>query len=401
MPSVSFRALLTVLIGLLLAFPAAPKTAGAAVEYFPIPAVSTSKNDGNEAGLIVPFLLSTPEGELRYLVAPLLIHNSIVGTKGAMNVFAYGSRGQSLKIIASAAETIERRLTLRYLDPAFGQGRFSFGLEGGFLKNATSRFYGFGQGSLKSNQTNYTDRELGARWFLGVRLNDVTQIGVAQRYRDTKVQQGATSLPFTLTAFPGIDGGTGARILGNRAFFRYDTRDNLISPTDGMAMMAYAEANWNFDNQPDSPYYRYEFEIKKLFPSPSKRAILVARADLQMTFGDGVPFYERSALGGQYNLRGYGESRFIDKQLLAFNAEQRLHVLRAHMFNVFADFELAPFVDIGRVFNTFNDLQLFDSFQVTPGIGFRGIVRPNVVGRVDVGLSKEGGAVFAGLDYPF
>ena len=26
---------------------------------------------------------------------------------------------------------------------------------------------------------------------------------------------------------------------------------------------------------------------------------------------------------------------------------------------------------------------------------------PNVVGRVDYGYSKEGGAVFAGLDYPF
>lgn len=401
MPSVPRRAVLAALAVLLLASSPVPKTAGAAVEYFPIPAVSTSKNDGNEAGLIVPFLISTPEGELRYLVAPLLIHNSIVGVKGAMNIFAYGTRGQSVKFIASAAEEIERRLTLRYTDPAFGQGRFSLGFEGGFVKNATSRFFGFSQNSLESEETNYTNREIRAHWYLGVRLDDVTQIGVAQRYRDLTVLRGATDLPFTLAVFPGVDGGDGARILGNRAFFLYDTRDNLVSPTDGMTFTAYAEANWNFDNQDDSPYYRYEFDIKKLFPSPSKRAILVARANLQATFGDRVPFYERSALGGQNNLRGYGESRFVDKQLLAFSAEQRLHVLRAHIFNVFADFEVAPFVDIGRVFNTFDDLQLFDSFEVTPGIGFRGIVRPNVVGRVDVGVSREGTAVFAGLDYPF
>ncbi len=401
MPSVSLRALCTAFAGLLLACPPVPKTAEAAVEYFPIPAVSTSKNDGNEAGLIVPFLISTPEGELRYLVAPLLIRNSIVGVKGAVNVFAYGSRGQAVQFIASAAEKIERKLSLRYADPAFGGGRFFLGLESAFVKNATSRFYGFGPNSLESDETNYTDREIRAHWRLGLRLDDVTQVGVMQRYRDVTVQPGATDLPFTLAAFPTVPGGDGARILGHRAFFAYDTRDNLISPTDGTAVTAYAEANWNFDNQDESPYYRYAFEIKKLFPSPSKRAILVARMDLQATFGDGVPFYEQSALGGQNNLRGYGESRFIDKQLLSFNVEQRLHILRTRIFNVSADFEVAPFVDIGQVFNAFRELQLFDNFDVTPGVGFRGLVRPNVVGRVDVGLSKEGGAVFAGLDYPF
>ena len=79
----------------------------------------------------------------------------------------------------------------------------------------------------------------------------------------------------------------------------------------------------------------------------------------------------------------------------------RLHVFRTRMFNVVSDFEIAPFVDGGKVFNTFTELQLFKDFAVTPGIGFRGIVRRTVVGRVDVGYSDEGGAVFAGLDYPF
>ncbi|MEO8338717.1 MAG: hypothetical protein ABI604_03245, partial [Nitrospirota bacterium] len=56
-----------------------PEHARAGVEYFPIPAISTSKNDGNDAGLIVPILKSDPDGELKYLLAPMLIHNSIVG----------------------------------------------------------------------------------------------------------------------------------------------------------------------------------------------------------------------------------------------------------------------------------------------------------------------------------
>lgn len=378
-----------------------PLPARAAVEYFPIPAVSTSKNDGEDAGLIVPILISTPEGELQYLIAPMVIHNSIVGARGTVNLFAYGLRGEVLRVVASYTEEIERRFSLRYVDPAFGQGRFFLGFGGAFFKNATSRFFGLGPSTPESDETNYTNRELRADWQLGLRLNDVTQIAIAQRYREVELQRGATDLPFTLSRFPGVDGGGGASILGHRAIFNYDTRDHLVTPTDGTQVMASAEVNLNFENAEHLVYYRYELEVKKLFPSPSKRVILVLRGDLQATFGTQVPFYERSSLGGQNNLRGFGEDRFIDKQLLVFNAEQRMHVLRTRIFNVYADFELAPFVDIGRVFNTFGDLQLADDFEVTPGLGFRGIVRPNVVGRVDYGYSSEGGAVFAGLDFPF
>ena len=84
-----------------------------------------------------------------------------------------------------------------------------------------------------------------------------------------------------------------------------------------MAVTAYAEVNQNIRNGDHPVYSRYEFEVKKLFPSESKRAILIVRADLQATIGDQVPFFEQSSLGGQNNLRGYGVDRFIDKNLVA------------------------------------------------------------------------------------
>src|SRR4030095_14386176 len=61
---------------------------------------------------------------------------------------------------------------------------------------------------------------------------------------------------------------------------------------------------------------------------------------------------------------------------------------------------MATFLDTGQVFNSFKDVS-FKDYRMTPGIGFRGIVRPNVVGRIDYGFSKEGGAIFAGLDFPY
>ena len=370
-------------------------------QMFPIPSASTSKNDGSDAGLIVPILITDPDGELKYLMAPMLIKNSIVGWRGTYNLFRYDTGGRQMQFIASLSEKIERKILFNYVDPAFSNGRYFLTFGGTFFKNATARFFGLGQTTLEAGETNYTAREARANWRFGIYANEVTQIAVGQRVRQVSLQQGATDLPFTGNVYPTVPGVQGETlIIGNRATFYYDTRNNLTSPTDGMAVTAYAELDQNLHNSAHPLYSRYEFEVKKLFPSESKRAILLIRADLQATIGEQVPFFEQSSLGGQNNLRGYGVDRFIDKNLIAASIEERIHIARAKVAGVAADFEMATFLDTGQVFNSFKDVS-FKDYKMTPGIGFRGIVRPNVVGRIDYGFSKEGGAIFAGLDFPY
>ncbi len=376
--------------------------AQADVQYFPIPAISTSKNDGNDFGLIVPALITGPDGDLKYLVAPMVIHNSFVGTRGTVNLFRYEPGGKELRGIASWSERIERKFLLSYVDPGFSNGRYSIGVSAMHFKNATMRFFGLGPTTQKGEQTNYTAAETRVNWRFGVYANEVTQIAVSQRLRHMEaIQHGAaTSFPFAADVFPDAPGTDGATILGQRISFHYDTRNNLVTPTDGAAVTAYAELNYNFKNG-DSPLYsRYGLEVKKMFASESKRAILVVRGELQATLGTDVPFYEQSSLGGQNNLRGFGVDRYIDKQLIAFSVEERIHLLRTRLAGVMADFEIAPFVDTGQVFNSYKNVS-FKDYRITPGIGFRGIIRPNVVGRIDYGYSKEGGAIFAGLDFPY
>jgi outer membrane protein assembly factor BamA len=372
----------------------------AETQYFPIPAVGTSKNDGSDAGLIVPMLVTKPDGTLNYIIAPMFIVNTIVGARGTLNLFRYEPGGRELRFIGSYSEKIERKLVFSYIDPAFSDGRYALAIGASFFKNATARFFGIGPNTALDDQSNYTAREFRANWKFGVHMNEVTQLAVGQRFRQINLQRGATNLPFTVQSFSTVDGVQGASILGHRATFHYDTRDSLVTPTDGSQVTAYAELNQNFLNGAHPVFYRYELEAKKLFPSDSKQMVLVVRGDIQLTFGDQVPFYEQSSLGGQNNLRGFGVDRFIDKHLVVVNIEERVHVFRTKILNVAAEFEVAPFVDMGKVFNTFSRKQ-FTEYQVTPGIGFRGLVRPNVVGRVDYGYSSEGGAVFAGLDYPF
>ena len=380
-----------------------PTLATAKRSIFAVPAISTSKNDGQDFGLIVPVLESDEEGNLTSLMAPMVIHNSFLGVRGTMNYYHYWSAGRQMEFVGSYTEKIERKLKIQYQDPGFIQGLFFLDVGAEFFKNATKRFYGIGQTTPESNETNYTGREIGVKWNFGIHLNDVTRLMIGQRYRDVEIQPGGVDDEiFSRDRFGGVSGMERTALLANRLVFQYDTRDNLVTPTAGSRVEAYAEAVHNFQraSTDDFVYFRYAIDLRALFPSPSKRLVLAVRGNVQLSFGDGIPFHERSSLGGQSNLRGFGEDRFIDRHLVALNIEERIHVLGLKMFHVNVEFEVAPFVDMGRTYNNF-EFRQFSEYEVTPGIGFRGIVRPNLVGRVDWAYSKEGGAVFAGLNYPF
>src|SRR5262249_51860894 len=116
--------------------------------------------------------------------------------------------------------------------------------------------------------------------------------------------------------------------------------------------------------------------------------------------GDQVPFYERNSIGGVKSLRGFGDDRYVDTNRFFSTVELRTMVLRRQFFDVLTEVEVAPFVDTGEVFASSRTVP-FESLHWVGGVGFRGVVRPQVVGFVDVGYGSEGTAVFTGLDYPF
>ena len=382
----------------LLSVPAAAKTS-----YFFVPAISTSKNDGSDFGVIVPFLDSDQGGNLRSLFAPMIIHNSFLGVRGTLNYFYYWPGGNQMELVGSFTEEIERKLKFRYQDPGFIQGLFFLDVGAQFFKNATKRFFGIGQITPEGNETNYTGREIQVHWNFGIHLNDVTRLAVNQRFREVKIQPGGVDTePYARDRFPSAPGMKGATILAHRLVFQYDSRDNWNTPTAGTRFEAFGELAQNFDHKEgeDLQYSRYGIDLRQIIPSPSKRYVLIARANMQLSFGDGIPFYEQSSLGGEDNLRGFGRDRFIDKHLVSFSAEERIHLFALNMFNVNIECEMTPFIDMGRTYQDFKFRQ-FNEWEFTPGVGFRGIVRPNVIGRVDWAYSKEGGAVFAGLNYPF
>ena len=81
-------------------------------QIFPVPSVSTSKNDGNDTGLIMPILITDPDGELKYLMAPCSSRIPSWARRGVFNLFRYEPGGRQMRFIASLTERIERKLFL-------------------------------------------------------------------------------------------------------------------------------------------------------------------------------------------------------------------------------------------------------------------------------------------------
>ncbi len=370
--------------------------------YFVIPAVAASKNDGVDVGVIVPYVFADDEGRVTQIVAPMYIHNEFVGSRGTINIFKYPERGEQYKLIASFTEKIERKFLLDYQNLFLEQGQYSLEGNVGFFKNATARFFGIGPQTSEAQETNYTDRELLGHITAGRYVGPGRRVLFTERLRNVDVQMGAVRhLPFTQAVFPAIKGTGGATVWGHKLAFLDDTRDDTVTPTIGTYFTMFAELAQTLTADTKTVFSRYGFDYRMLLPNQTKEYTFVVRAKLEATVGGAeVPFFERSSLGGQNSLRGFGVGRFVDNHSLVFNFEERIQLFHMRIFGTVVEVETAPFLDVGKVTNTFR-YRAFSQYEANPGIGFRAIARPNVVGRVDFANGNEGQTVFAGLDFPF
>jgi len=370
--------------------------------YFVIPAVGTSKNDGVDVGVIVPYVLADDEQRVTKIIAPMFIHNEFVGSRGAINVFVYPTRGEEYRLIASYTEKTERKFLYSYRNLFLPGGRFSLEANVGFFKNGTARFFGIGNQTSPAQETNYTDRELLGHMTTGFYVGLSQRVLWTERLRNVEIQPGVVpDIPFTHTVFPAVKGTGGATVLGHKLAYLNDTRDDTVTPTIGHYLSMFAELAQTLTGSTSTVFSRYGIEYRMLIPNATKRYIFVFRGRLEATVGGAaVPFFERSSLGGQNTLRAFGVGRFVDNHSLVFNFEERIQLFHLRIVGTVAEIETAPFLDIGKVTNTFR-YRAFSQYEANPGIGFRAIARPNVVGRVDFATGNEGQAVFAGLDFPF
>jgi outer membrane protein assembly factor BamA len=387
-----------------LPFPLTNNTFGETVKVVtvPLPVIASSPNEGITAGALTAFLLHNREDEVSTLLAPQVNYNPNFGITTTLYGAFYPSSHQSWEVNLSQSTKVNNDYEVKFLDRTFLAKKLEMN---GFLyyfNDGSARFFGFQSTSRTEDESNYDDREYGFTLSAGYQIAKHFQLVLGERFRKVDIETGAINSVlfirdrFSTAAVPGIDGFSAH---AQKIAIVYSTLDSAVMPTfGGYTKISMENSSRMFGSSAD--YRHYEAEMKGFIPLDKARFISVFRLAYNQTLGEHVPFLEQSILGGENTLRGYGRNRFIDNSYFLLNLEERIRLFRWEIFNVTADWEVAPFIDFGSVMETL-DRASTRNFEFNPGLGVRAVVRPNIIGRVDVGFGKDGPAVFVGLGYPF
>jgi outer membrane protein assembly factor BamA len=370
------------------------------VSIIPLPAISTSRNEGLEVGNLTAILFTDEKGIVNYIMAPSVTYNETTGVNLFWRLLGFQEGDRDYQIVVGHSIDVDYEFSGRYQDPHFLNGRYAYSVDLSFFRDTTYRFFGFTSQSRSQDETNYTDGELKALLSFGINLNPSYRLSFAERIRRVRIDRGKVkSLPFITNIFSNVPGLPGALILAHQLSLAYDSRDDTTTTTTGSYAAAYAEIDHDYENNA-SPFQKFGLDLRTWFPLAGKRYITALRGQVELTTGLHRPFYEQSSLGGEDSLRNFGANRYIDDHSVLFNIEERMDLMKMALFGVRVEWEFAPFLDVGKVFSDFGK-RVFQDYQVNPGIGLRAIVRPNVVGRFDFGFGPEGSTVFVGLGFPF
>jgi hypothetical protein len=382
----------------------APYTSATPVKVvtIPLPVIASSPNEGITGGALTAFLFHDNNDEINALVAPQVNYNTNFGVTATLYGAFYPTPDRYVEINLSQSTTINDDYEFKLHDKTYFDKKLEVNLSPFVFSDGSARFFGFEAKSPRQQETNYTDKEVGFNLSAGYDIGRHYQVILGERYRDVAIEPGAVKgIPYIKDEFgkssvPGINGfATHAQ----RVSLVYSTLDSAITPTYGGFAKATIEPTFKALGGAKN-FQRYEVEAKGFIPLDDARYISVFRLMYSQTQGNRIPFLEQSILGGETTLRGYGRNRFIDNSFLLCNLEERIRLFRWEIFNVTADWEVAPFVDLGAVMDGLDKARASD-FEFNPGIGFRAIVRPNIIGRVDMGIGRDGPAIFVGLGYPF
>jgi outer membrane protein assembly factor BamA len=369
----------------------------------PIPEFITDPNEGNTYGILPVVLFTDEEDRIKYMLAPDFSYNDTKGFFPRLRFFGYPSRTRQYALVAGKSTTKDERYLAEFTDRGLWDGRAWVFAGAMHEQDSTERFFGFGNSSHEDEESNYTNNDTLAELYPGFWI--VPKLGLAykMRIRSHGLSSGQVdSLPFIAVEHPGVPGLERGTYWTHRLELIWDSRDDIDIPSSGVFGAVYAEGTDEALGSATS-FFKFGWEWRQFVPLSWRNwtAVLAMRALIDyVSAGDDTPFWERSTLGGRTALRAFGADRFIDFNRSLGSVELRTPVYSRHIFGVNPVLELAPFFETGQVFKGVTQSPV-DDLHIAYGMGFRAVIRPQIVAFVDVGFGYEGSAVFSGVNYPF
>jgi len=291
------------------------------------------------------------------------------------------------KISGTQLYTLKKQLLLNVISDIYTNGnKYHFISNIGFLRFPNS-FYGIGNNTDKTYERydalfidlkNTIERRIGKKFFAGI----------TQNYRYFDMINYLSYGEFAKKNIPGEEGG---HVSGLGLNVSYDNRDNIFYPAKGnflkLSWILYDKtfgSNYSFRN--------YTVDLRK-YISVYKENIIALQ--LYAEHGNGyIPFHEMSMMGGAQLMRGFFQGRFRDKNLLALQAEARIHI--------WSVFSVAVFGSAGEVSPVINQYAL-NKIKLAGGAGIRMRVleKQKINMRIDAGFGKDSYGIYVDFSEAF
>jgi hypothetical protein len=375
--------------------------------FIPIPEVGTDPDSGTLLGILPVFLRTDEQREIRQIIAPDIIRDPNFGYGARGRIFGYPSEDTQWSLIGGLKQRVEREFNALYSTGLTRRDDWSLSVQAVYDRSGTRRFYGIGNQSRLGNETTYVNEQAYLEGRIGWNASHAMQFAYTLRPRVVDIEAGVLgTVPSIQTRFPVVGRLGSQRDFLNMVSATYDTRDSTSIPGRGLELIGYAGVSDTSFGSSES-YSVAGIDARNFWPAGENLIVASHAALSYMPTAHNPPFWalsslgsDRSVLAGRQPLRGFGENRFIDRNSFSASLELRYKVLDLQLFTTNLSVELAPFVDVGRVFHNMGDNPVA-SLHTVGGLGFRAFARPFIAGYVDIGYGSEGAAVFSGINYPF
>jgi outer membrane protein assembly factor BamA len=226
--------------------------------------------------------------------------------------------------------------------------------------NFPDTFYGIGNNTHRQNAEEYSIERFGFDMTFQKELLSNLFVGFLYDFENYDLIKTEPGGILELGILPGTHGPF--KISGLGLSVNYDSRDHVVNCQNGN----YIEFNWTFYDKSIGSDYRYmEYYLDlRHYLQVSQKSILAFQGTYTRISGY-APIQAYPVLGDD-RLRGFS-ARYMDKNLLTFQAEYRLNLLKK--------LGIVLFAGLGEVANHFKNFDPSE-FKFGAGFGFRYTILP-------------------------
>lgn len=371
--------------------------------FIRLPVIDTDPNRGITAGVMPIWVIQGEKDDrIEQIHAPSLTYNDNFSFIPTYRYYYYPQENASLTLRGSWSK-YEREVLAQYEDGGILGSDYDVYARLQYNVDAGQRFYGFGPDAPKKGEANYKEEYFQYKAGVGMPFlhGSAWRLRLTEHLQSDRILDGPLpNLPLFTSAYPAQLARGRQQTNEHRLSLDYDARDHGVTTSRGAYAQVYAERAFHgFASAYD--YGRYGLDARWYKPwSSGDGRVFAVQARYEQLLGPMPPFWIMPKLGGKYNLRAYGEGRYIDRGVATVNMEQRFNLFESRMAGVTTQFQLAPFAGAGTAFD--NPGRAAAKY-VRPVVGaaVRAVAKPQVVGSVDFGVGREGLAVFMDINYSF